>query len=60
VVPPVLEKPGGFGRHAPVARIDDGTPLVLAAPQLIDDRRGVILLAGGGDTGALVEYDRLA
>jgi hypothetical protein len=28
VVPPVLEKPGGLGGHAPVARVADGAPLI--------------------------------
>ena len=59
VVPPVLEQPGRLRRHAPVARVADGPPLVHALPQLVDDRRGIVLLPGGRDAGAFVEDEPL-
>jgi hypothetical protein len=42
-------------QDAPVTGVCDGTPPVHVATQLVDDRRGVVLLLGSGNAGALIE-----
>ena len=54
---PVLQQPGGFGRHLPTAGIGQAAPLIHLLPQLIDDGRGIVLLLFGGKPFALVKND---
>jgi hypothetical protein len=44
VMPPVLEKPRGFGRDVPIVRIGDHPPLVHFLADGVDDRRMAVLL----------------
>jgi hypothetical protein len=55
VMAPVLQQPGGLRRHVPLARVGQLAPDIHALPQLIDDRRRVVLLLLGREPFALVE-----
>lgn len=50
---------GGLGCHLPLVGARKIAPLIYPLAQLIDDRSGIILLLGSGDTFAFVKNDLL-
>ena len=52
---PVLEQPGSLRGDAPITRIWQCTPAIHVDPELIDDRRRVILLVFRRQAPALIE-----
>jgi hypothetical protein len=54
MVPPVGEKPGGLGRHAPLGPIGFGSPAAHEAADLVDERHQFVVAVGGGAVEAEV------
>lgn len=54
-MPPVLQQASGFRCHLPLIGVGELSPLVNVAPNLVDDRVGVVLLFGCGNSLWLLE-----
>jgi hypothetical protein len=57
VMAPVLEQARRFRRDLPVVRIRPASPLVYMLPELVDDRRGIVLLLFGREPSAFIKND---
>ena len=55
VMPPVLEEPGRFWRHAPIVRVGDASPIVHMATKFVDLGGCFVLLSGGREPLAFVK-----
>ena len=52
---PVLEQAGGFGRHLPVLRVRQASPLIYMTAKFINNGRWIVLLLLGGKPFAFIE-----
>src|SRR5690606_15624998 len=55
VVSPVLQQSLGFGRHFPIGRIGDGTPVIDGLTDFVDARYGIVFLIFGREPETFIQ-----
>src|SRR5690242_19981462 len=56
VMPPMLEQPGSFRGHLPLAGVRQGTPRINLLAHLVDDGSNVVLLFLGRESLAFIQH----